>query len=316
MSSHPLDPLSPVRNRARCRHRAPSGTPERCRLVRDDRPSGTGPQCSRNARPMRLCLLLRPGERRDRDGVADLDSGELLSWQHVKGAQARIVADEFAMGGEVAGADPRFHEACARRGITDMSEVLVEPWAAGHFGIAEEEGEASPMAIAGCATWPATIPMPGRSPTSIRWSTWRRRRLLRIDDFGAIPLPPESTAILHPAAPGSEAPGDHAARGRKLPSSRAIWSAGRNGSFASGSMSARVSPSTPSALRMADGCGRSCTALRSPEMVVPYGDPTGRNFIGAMPSTPAEYGIGQFLDPLTAWLRLPRPYSLCRRLEP
>ncbi len=60
---------------------------------------------------------------------------------HAKDMHARIVADEFGAGGEAAKRDPRFVEACARRGITDMDTVLVEAWAAGHFGIAEEDGQ-------------------------------------------------------------------------------------------------------------------------------------------------------------------------------
>ena len=75
------------------------------------------------------------------DGIVDLAQARLKDWRHVNGAQARIVIDEFVMGGEIAKADPRFIEACAKRGVTDMNEVLIEPWAAGHFGVPEEKGE-------------------------------------------------------------------------------------------------------------------------------------------------------------------------------
>ncbi len=47
------------------------------------------------------------------DGIADLEKGLLRNWRHVAGAQARIVADEFAMGGEIAKADPRVVAALA-----------------------------------------------------------------------------------------------------------------------------------------------------------------------------------------------------------
>lgn len=37
-------------------------------------------------------------------------------------------------------ADPRFIAACAARGILDMDKVCVDPWSAGNFGNADEEG--------------------------------------------------------------------------------------------------------------------------------------------------------------------------------
>ncbi len=47
------------------------------------------------------------------DGAVNLEKGVLEHWHHVAGAQARIVAEEFAMGGEIAKADPRVVAALA-----------------------------------------------------------------------------------------------------------------------------------------------------------------------------------------------------------
>ncbi len=235
MPSHPLDPLSPVEiERAAAivrRQGALSDAAwfETIALREPDRnAAGTPGRCA-------FVCCYDPASGETWDGVADLDSGELLSWQHVKGAQARIVADEFAMGGEIAKADPRFHEACARRGITDMSEVLVEPWAAGHFGIAEEEGER--IAYGHC--WlrnqagdnPYARPIANLHPVV----DLRRRRLLRIDDFGADPAAAGKHRH-HPsrAAPGSEAP-------RRSPSPRAeLHGRGQSGPLAEMAASPRL----------------------------------------------------------------------------
>jgi primary-amine oxidase len=110
--------------------------------------------------------------------------------------QARIVLDEFAAGGDAAKADPRFIAACAKRGITDMDTVLVESWAAGHFGIAEEEGQR--LAYGHC--WvrnesgdnPYARPIANLHPVI----DLRNMKILRIDDFGVVPLPPECTPII------------------------------------------------------------------------------------------------------------------------
>ena len=235
MTPHPLDPLSPVEiERAAAIVRGQGGLSEAAwfetiALAEPDR------NASASLRRRAFVCCYDPVAGETWDGIADLAAGEFLSWQHVKGAQARIVADEFAMGGEIAKADPRFKEACARRGITDLGEVLVEPWAAGHFGIAEEEGER--IAYGHC--WlrnqagdnPYARPIANLHPVI----DLRRRRLLRIDDGDLVPLPPESTALIHPEPrQRPEAPRDHPARGCRASPSRAIASAGRNGSSALG----------------------------------------------------------------------------------
>src|SRR5215211_1697305 len=129
------------------------------------------------------------------EGVVELKSGTLENWHHAKGAQARIVPDEFFMGGEIPKRDAKFIEACAKRGITDMKDVLVEPWAAGHFGIKEEEGER--IAYGHC--WvrneagdnPYARPIANLHPVI----DLRRMEVLRIDDFGVAALPPECAPV-------------------------------------------------------------------------------------------------------------------------
>ena len=74
-------------------------------------------------------------------GIVSLDAQEVIDWKAVPGVQARIVPDEFVYAQEIAKADPDFQAACAKRGIDDPSDLLVEAWAAGNFGVAEEDGE-------------------------------------------------------------------------------------------------------------------------------------------------------------------------------
>ncbi|HEX2525273.1 MAG TPA: primary-amine oxidase, partial [Geminicoccus sp.] len=62
------------------------------------------------------------------------------SFDDLPGRHARITMDEFIEVGAWVRDQPVFQEALRRRGIDDPAMVLVEPWAAGHFGHAEEEG--------------------------------------------------------------------------------------------------------------------------------------------------------------------------------
>lgn len=297
MTSHPLDPLSPVEiERAAEIARRKGGLSEAAwfETIALAEPDRNAPEA--RLRCAFICCY-DPAAGETWDGVADLDRGEFLSWQHVKGAQARIVADEFAMGGEIAKADPRFREACARRGITDMGEVLVEPWAAGHFGLAEEEGER--IAYGHC--WlrnkagdnPYARPIANLHPVI----DLRRRRLLRIDDLGSIPLPPESTAIVHreprrdlkpleiiqPEGVSFTVEGN-CVRWQK-------WQFRLGFNVREGL--------TLHAIGYEDGGRLRAIMHRASlaEMVVPYGDPTGSNYRRNAFDT-GEYGIGQFLDPL------------------
>ena len=70
----------------------------------------------------------------------DLVADKVVDWRHVPGVRPRILVDDITLVGEVARADPRFREALARRGITDIENVQVDPWSAGNYGLPDEEG--------------------------------------------------------------------------------------------------------------------------------------------------------------------------------
>jgi primary-amine oxidase len=136
-----------------------------------------------------------PESNRTFAGVVDLARRKLIRWHHVPDVQARIVIDEFVEGGRIAKADPEFCAACRKRGIEDLDKVLVEPWAAGYFGLPGEDGER--IAYGQC--WlaneagdnPYARPIANLHPVI----DLRRRRVLRVDDFGVVALPPDPGPI-------------------------------------------------------------------------------------------------------------------------
>ena len=183
------------------------------------------------------CYDPRSGETWD--GVANLAEGRLEGWRHVAGAQARIVSDEFAMGGEVAKADPRVIAALARRGITDLTGVLIEAWSAGNFGIAEEQGER--IAYCHCFLRNTAGDNPYERPIANLHPVvdLRRRIVIRVDDFGVVPLPPDGKPLRQESlAHGSQAACRSPSRKGRASPSKEIWCAGRSGRCASASMSA------------------------------------------------------------------------------
>ncbi len=232
------------------------------------------------------------------DGVADLAAGTLRNWRHVVGAQARIVADEFAKGGEVAKEDPRFIAACAKRGIGDMGQVLVEAWAAGYFGIAEEEDQRIAYGHCwlrnGAGDNPYARPIANLHPVI----DLRNMKVIRIDDLGVVPLPPECAPITHPKPRTDVKPIEitqpegpsftvegHLVRWQK-------WRFRVGFHVRDGLIFHTIGYEDEGKLRSI--MHRASMA----EMVVPYGDPTGGNYRRNAFDT-GEYGVGQFFDSLT-----------------
>ncbi|MCB8876199.1 primary-amine oxidase [Acidisoma silvae] len=80
----------------------------------------------------------------DVDGVwkltVSLDDKAILTRAYVPTARPMIQLEQFMQVEGWVKADPRFIAACAGRGITDMEKVCVDPWSAGNFGYAEEDG--------------------------------------------------------------------------------------------------------------------------------------------------------------------------------
>ena len=238
-----------------------------------------------------------PSSYRVFDGVVDLGAGKLISWRHVPGVQARIGGEEFVWGGEIAKADPRFRAACAKRGV-DPDKVLVEPWAAGNFGVPGEEGER----LAFGHRWlpndsgdnPYGRPIANLHPVI----DLRRGKVLRVDDFGGVPLPPDSGDIVksdgmrrdikpleitQAQGPSFSVEG-HLVRWQK-------WSL-------------RVGFNGREGLHLFEigyeDKGRTRPIMHRAslaEMVVPYGDPKGGNFRRNAFDV-GEYGVGQLADSL------------------
>jgi primary-amine oxidase len=231
------------------------------------------------------------------DGTVDIAGRKTAGWHHVKGAQARIVADEFMMGGDIAKADPRFIEACRKRGITDMGEVLVEPWAAGHFGVPEEEGER--LAYGHCWVRNSAGDNPYARPIGNLHPVvdLRRRKVVRVDDFGVVPLPPEGTSIVHPKPRTDLKPLEIT-----QPQGPSFTVEGNLVRWQKWQFRIGFHVRDGLVLHMIgyEDQGRLRPIIHRAslaEMVVPYGDPSGSYYRRNAFDT-GEYGLGPFMDSL------------------
>ena len=239
-----------------------------------------------------------PSSNKTYRGYVDLKTRELTEWYHEPGVQARMVPDEFSYGAAIIRQDARFIEACKKRGITDMSKVLPETWAAGNFGIKEERDKR----IAYCYCWlaneagdnPYARPIANLHPVI----DLQHGKVIRIDDFGVVPLPPDpgplknsqaqrtdlkDLQITQPDGPSFEVDGFHV-RWQK-------WNLRIGFDQREGLVLHDIGYEDEERLRPI--MHRASMA----EMVVPYGDPGRGNFRRNAFDT-GEYGLGPTLDSL------------------
>ena len=300
MTSHPLDSLSPVEISAAAKIVRDHGglSPKAWfETIALQEPNKEALQAKTTKREAFVCCY-DPSSGQTWVGVADLGSGKLVRWNHVPHVQARIVIDEFAAGGEMVKQDPAFIAACAKRGITDMSKVLIEPWAAGNFGIEGEEGLRLAYGHAfvqnDAGDNPYARPIPNLHPVI----DLQHMRIVRLDDFGVVPLAPESTPILHPKPRSDVKPLDITqpeGASFKVEGNLVKWQKWefRVGFHVrDGLIFHEIGYEDQGELRPI--MHRASMA----EMVVPYGHPTGGYFRRNAFDT-GEYGVGQLLDSLT-----------------
>ena len=251
-------------------------------------------------RAAEVVILDRDSERTV-ETVASLDSGAVTSWRERSDVQPMAVVSELMEAEELVRADPGFQAAMARRGITDFGAIQVDAWPAGHFGPAEETGQR----LARCGAF--VKPAPGDSEWAhpidgvIVLVDLNKLEVLRVDDHGVVPIPPESgnydvTAaaplrddiapleITQPEGPG------FALDGRVLTWQR--WQVHVGFTPREGLVLNRVAYED-------DGRLRSILYRASlSEMVVPYGDPSPSHY-WKNAFDGGENGVGIAASPLT-----------------
>ena len=195
---HPLDPLTADEvARAWSLVRAQDGLGPRVRVISialAEPPRGALREpgaASHPAERAALVVLIDRDARKTYEAVVSLAQGRVSSWTHVPGVQPAIVLDEFFECEAAVRADPGWQAAMRRRGVTDFSLAMVDPWSAGNFGIEDEKGRRLSRTL----TWVR------RSPTDngyarpvanlIATVDLDEMKVIAIEDHGVVPLPPE-----------------------------------------------------------------------------------------------------------------------------
>ncbi len=126
------------------------------------------------------------------EAVVSLSRGEITSWKHLPGVQPPMLVEEFIDCGEAVKANPEWQEAMRKRGITDFSLVMIEPWSAGEYGLADDP---KGVRLTRALTWVRRHPTDNgyARPVDgvIAFVDLNTLQVLRVDDYGVVPLPPE-----------------------------------------------------------------------------------------------------------------------------
>lgn len=125
------------------------------------------------------------------EAIVSLTRGELISWKHIPGVQPHIMYDEFVECEAACKADPAFRAALAKRGVTDMDLVMVEPWSAGDYGDADEEGMRLTRALMFVRAAPHDNGYARPVEGLVALVDLNVMRIVRLEDTAVVPLPPE-----------------------------------------------------------------------------------------------------------------------------
>jgi primary-amine oxidase len=124
------------------------------------------------------------------EAIVSLTQHSVISWKPLPGVQPSIMLDEFIECEAAVKACPEFQEAILKRGITNPDLVMVDPWSAGHYDVAKEDG----LRLARALCWVRTSPTDNGYARPIEGVIpvvdLNKMEVLWVEDHGVVPFPP------------------------------------------------------------------------------------------------------------------------------
>jgi primary-amine oxidase len=120
--------------------------------------------------------------------VVDLKNKSVISWQAIPGAHPALMIEELFLVPAIVRADAQWQEAMRKRGITDFENVQIDPWSAGSYGFADEEGVRVVRALSyyrGSAKNAYARPIEG----VIAYVNLNTKQVFKLVDAGVVPVP-------------------------------------------------------------------------------------------------------------------------------
>ncbi|HEY7545364.1 MAG TPA: primary-amine oxidase, partial [Blastocatellia bacterium] len=232
------------------------------------------------------------------EAVVDVKNRAVISWKEIRGVQPSMMIDDVLLTNSIVRSNSEWQAAIRKRGITDFNEVQIEPWSAGDFGFAGEEGKRVVRAISflrGKSRNAHARPIEG----VIAYVDLSAKKVIKLVDASVVPVP-KATADLDMASIGKMR---DAVRGLQIVQSQPSFEVrGNEIRWQNWRFRYALHPREGLVLYTVsyndDGRERSVLYRASlSEMVVPYGDPSaGWFFRNAFDA--GEFGIGSLVASL------------------
>ena len=231
------------------------------------------------------------------EALVSVTRGEVLEWRVVEGERPTLLFTESAHAVAAVRANPEFRAALARRGITDVDNVQVDPWPAGTFGYAAEVGRR----IARCISFVREYPEDNGYARPIEGLVVHvdlgRNEVIEVIDHGAVALPAQHARYF--AADHEPLRSDIKLLHITQPEGPSFTVEGNLVEWQKWSVRVTFDPYEGLVLHQLAYDGRSVAhRLSMSEMVVPYGDPGEMHgFKNAFDA--GEWGLGRMTQSLT-----------------
>jgi primary-amine oxidase len=302
---HPLDPLEPAEiERAVSVVRKEERLPDSIRfvtvslkdpskdVVRKWKPGDGSPREA-------FLILLDSATGRGYEAEVNLGTGALSRYEALpEGTQPPIMLDEFGECEEAVRQSAVFREAMKKRGIEDLSLVMVDAWSAGHYGNEPPEDKGKRLVRALC--WVRSEPRDNGYARPVENIVavvdLNRKQLVRLEDYGALPLPPQSGNWARDYINQTRA--DLKPLDVSQTEGASFTTKGHLVNWQKWSLRVGFNPREGLVLHTLDYDGRSVLYRASiAEMIVPYADPKASSYHKNVFDL-GEYGVGNMANSL------------------
>jgi len=233
--------------------------------------------------------------------VVELEKGTVTSWEHVEGVRPTLLFGEAANAIFTTKEHPEYVAALAKRGITDVDNVQIDPWPAGVFGYDAE----TDRRIARCISFLRTDPQDNGYARPIEGLIVHfdlgRNEVIEVIDHGPVTMPTEPARYF--AADNEPLRTDLKPISITQPEGPSFTVEGNLVRWQKWSLRLGFDPYEGLTLHQITytDAGRERSILHRAsisEMVVPYGDPNeAHGWKNAFDA--GEWGLGRMTQPLT-----------------
>lgn len=140
-------------------------------------------------------ILLDNATGRGYEAVVNLTDRTVTRFEPLpEGTQPPIMIDEFGECEEAIKCSPEFRPALKKRGIDDVSLIMVVAWSAGFFGNepAEDRGKRLSRALSWIRSEPNDNGYARPIEGLVAIVDLNKKEVVRVEDYGVVPLPPRA----------------------------------------------------------------------------------------------------------------------------